>query len=475
MSSSFLNTFSFLRPQLSGQDHTLRLPDECLALIFQLLSTKDRNNSSIVSRRWYTIDRQSRYTLSISGFATLRDTASSIFSRFDSVTKLSLHFNRSSHCLSIGDDGITAVALHCSSLSDLELRNCHLITDAGIRSISKHCLKLKRISLHSCNFGPQGINSIIQHCSLLQDLSLSKFSRFSSPINGSKSLKIISLRYLYGGRALLPLISQSPNLKSLRIINCSGTWDKHLEEASLHANKIMDVLLEAIDVSDRGLRALSMQVNLETLWLADTHRCTDEGVISVIEKCKELKEIGIRKLKKVGEKSLVAIARKCVNLKLLALARVAVTGRSLVLVAQSCCSLESLLINGGKRIGDGEMMCVLAKCLGLRWLFIRGCPISDVLLDAIGKGCPKLEKLEIRKCARVTRKGVEELRGKRRGMSIDYVGIDEKDDEKVEDEEMQGERDEDIQEEEWGGSRLWLCLVAIWGFFVFILRKLLNR
>ncbi|KAJ0986758.1 hypothetical protein J5N97_005114 [Dioscorea zingiberensis] len=484
MPSSLLKPLSLLLrqppPPLSGHDHPntsmndhfLRLPDECLALIFQPLNTKERNTCSIVCRRWFTVERQTRHTLSLNAVAGLRDSAPAILSRFDSVTKLTLHFNRSCHFDGIGDDGIAVIALHCPILAELELRHCYLVTDAGLRAIPRHCTKLRRVSLHSCTFGAHGINSIIQGCTLLEELSISKFSRFSDAINGSKSLRTVSLRYIHGGRALLPLISQSPALQSLRIINCSGSWDKHLEEASVRANGLIDVLLEAIDVSDRALRALSAQVSLETLWLADTHRCTDEGVTAVVERCKKLKEIGIRKLRKVGEKSLVAIARRCVNLKLLALARVSLTGRSLILVAENCYSLESLLINGGKRIGDAEMVCVISKCSGLRWLFIRGCPISDVLVEAIAQGCPRLEKLEIRKCPGVTLMKVEELRERRRGIAIDYVGIEEKDEEK--DGGVQG-RNEEENLQRIRASKLRLGFLAIWSCIVFVLRKLFNK
>ncbi|CAI8613992.1 unnamed protein product [Vicia faba] len=71
-------------------DYISDLPDECLAIVFQSLSPGDRNQCSLVCRRWLTVEGQSRQRLSLNAKLDLLPMISSLFNRFDSVTKLAL-------------------------------------------------------------------------------------------------------------------------------------------------------------------------------------------------------------------------------------------------------------------------------------------------------------------------------------------------------------------------------------------------
>ncbi|PHU17947.1 F-box protein [Capsicum chinense] len=83
-------------PFLGNRDYTDDLPDECLALIFQCLSSGDQKKYSLVCRRWILVEGQSHQRLSLNIKVEILPHVPAMFSHFDSVTKLSLRCDRKS-------------------------------------------------------------------------------------------------------------------------------------------------------------------------------------------------------------------------------------------------------------------------------------------------------------------------------------------------------------------------------------------
>lgn len=194
------------------------LPDACLACIFQLLGSGDRKQCSLVCRRWLEIEGQSRHRLSLNAESELISVVPSLFSRFDSVTKLSLKCDRRS--VSIGDEGLILISQRCQNLTRLKLRSCRQVTDLGMISFAKNCKGLKRLSCGSCTFGAKGMNAILDNCSALEELSVKRLRGISDgagaaaaaaaePIGpglSASSLKLICLKDLYNAQCFGPLI-----------------------------------------------------------------------------------------------------------------------------------------------------------------------------------------------------------------------------------------------------------------------------
>ncbi|KAJ0817169.1 putative F-box domain-containing protein [Helianthus annuus] len=106
------------------------LPDTCLACIFQFLSSGDRKQCSLVCRRWLEIEGQSRHHLTLNVQSELVSVVMSLFSRFVSVTKLSLKCDRRS--VSIGDDGLVLISQRCRNLTRLKLRALPDCSNLGV-------------------------------------------------------------------------------------------------------------------------------------------------------------------------------------------------------------------------------------------------------------------------------------------------------------------------------------------------------
>lgn len=396
---------SIIKPEISQPDYTSCLPDECLALVFQFLNSGNRKRCALVCRRWMIVEGQNRYRLSLHARSDLITSIPSLFSRFDSVTKLSLKCDRRS--VSIGDEALVKISLRCRNLKRLKLRACRELTDVGMAAFAENCKDLKIFSCGSCDFGAKGVKAVLDHCSNLEELSIKRLRGFTDiapeligPGVAASSLKSICLKELYNGQCFGPVIVGAKNLRSLKLFRCSGDWDLLLQEMAVKDHGIVEIHLERMQVSDVALTAISNCSSLEILHLVKTPECTNFGLAAIAEKCKHLRKLHIDgwKANLIGDEGLVAVARFCSQLQELVLIGVNPTTLSLGMLAAKCLNLERLALCGCDTFGDPELSCIAAKCPALRKLCIKNCPISDVGIENLANGCPGLTKVKIKKC-----------------------------------------------------------------------------
>lgn len=409
-----------------GQDYSTELPDECLACIFQSLGPRDRKHCSLVCRRWLRIEGQSRHRLSLNAQSDLLPEISSLFSRFDAVTKLALKCDRRS--ASIGDEALILISLKCRNLMRLKLRACRELTDTGMEAFAKNCKSLRKLSCGSCTFGAKGMNAVLNNCSALEELSVKRLrgitdgaaAELIGPGVAASSLKTICLKELYNGHCFGPVIIGAKNLRTLKLLRCSGEWDKLFRVITERVSRLVEIHLERIQVSDAGLVAMSSCSDLEILHLVKTPECTNVGLGSVADRCRLLRKLHIDgwKANRIGDEGLIAVAKGCPNLQELVLIGVNPTKLSLESLASSCKNLERLALCGSDTVGDPEISCIAAKSVALKKLCIKTCPVSDQGLEAIAGGCPNLVKLKLKKCRGVTTEGVDWLKASRETLAV---------------------------------------------------------
>ncbi|KAL3514448.1 hypothetical protein ACH5RR_027165 [Cinchona calisaya] len=407
-------------------DYISNLPDECLACIFQSLSSGDRKRCSLVCRRWLLVEGQSRHRLSLNAQSELLTLIPSIFTRFDAVTKLALKCDRRS--ASIGDDALVLISQNCRKLTRLKLRACRELSDAGIAEFTKNCKNLKKLSCGSCNFGAKGMNAVLNNCPGLEELSVKRLRGIADgvaaepigPGAAAASLKTICLKELYNGQCFGPLIFGAKNLRTLKLFRCSGDWDKLLEVIADRVDGLVEMHLERLQVSDIGLVAIANCLNLEILHLVKTPECTNEGLKTLAENCKLLRKLHIDgwKTNRISDEGLIAVAKNCPNLQELVLIGVNPTRMSLEKLATGCQNLERLALCGSETVGDAELSCIAQKCIALRKLCIKSCPVSDHGMEALAGGCPNLVKVKVKKCRAVTSEGADWLRASRESLAV---------------------------------------------------------
>ncbi|KAK4262337.1 hypothetical protein QN277_027908 [Acacia crassicarpa] len=411
-------------------DYTADLPDDCLAGIFHFLSAGDRKRCSLVCRRWLRVDGQSRHRLSLHAPEGLQDFIPSLFDRFNLVTKLALRCDRRS--ASISDDVLILISLRCKNLTRLKLRGCREISEIGMTGLAKNCKALKKLSCGSCMFGTKGMNAIIDHCATLEELSVKRLrgvhdsAAVIGPGAAATSLKSICLKELVNGQNFAPLIVGSKKLRSLKLIGCLGDWDSTLEMVGNSNSDLTEIHLEKIQVSDVGLSGISNCLNLETLHIVKTPECSNIGLSCVAERCRLLRKVHIDgwRTNNIGDDGLIAIAKHCPNLQELVLICVYPASLSLTAIASNCKNLERLALCGIGSIGDAEIESIASKCVALKKLCIKGCPITNAGIEALALGCPNLVKIKVKKCKKVTGGIVKWLRERRGSLAFSFDEIE---------------------------------------------------
>ncbi|XP_027330713.1 F-box protein At1g47056-like [Abrus precatorius] len=407
-------------------DYISDLPNECLASVFQFLGSADRNRCSLVCRRWLQIEGQSRHRLSLNAQIELLPAIPSLFSRFDSVTKLALKCDRRS--VSIRDEALVLISERCPNLTRLKLRACRELTDAGMEAFAKNCKGLKKLSCGSCTFGSKGMNAVLDNCAALEELSVKRLrgitdAAAAEPIGpgvAASSLKTVCLKELYNGQCFGTLILGAKNLKTLKLFRCSGDWDRLFQLMADRVTNVVEVHLERLQISDVGLQAIANYSSLEILHLVKTLECSDIGLVAIAERCKLLRKLHIDgwKANRIGDEGLIAVAKGCPNLLELVLIGVNPTKSSLEMLASNCQNLERLALCGSDTVGDPEISCIAAKCVALKKLCIKSCPVSDKGMEALASGCPNLVKVKVKKCKAVTSEGGDWLRRTRGSVAV---------------------------------------------------------
>ncbi|CAK9134988.1 unnamed protein product [Ilex paraguariensis] len=425
---------SFSDGDIVDQDYISELPDECLAIIIQFLSSGDRKRCSLVCRRWLRVEGQNRQRLALSAQSELIHHIPSLFARFDSVTKLTLRCDRRS--ISISDDALILISLKCRNITRLKLRGCRELTDIGMAAFAQNCKKLRKFSCGSCMFGAKGMNALLDYCSSLEELSVKRLRGINEgfttePIGpgvAASSLKTLCLKELYNGQCFGPLIIGSKSLRTLNLLRCFGDWDSLLETITNRKNSLVEIHLERLQVSDIGVSAISNCSELEILHLVKTPECTDASIVAVAKHCKLLRKLHIDgwRTNRIGNVGLFSIAQYSANLQELVLIGVNPSFISIEAMVSNCRKLERLALCGSETIGDAEISCVAEKCVSLKKICIKGCPVSDLGIEAFAWGCPNLVKIKVKKCMGVTCEVADWLRMRRAllGVSLDVGEIE---------------------------------------------------
>lgn len=401
------------------EDLISNLPDECLALAFRKLEQGDLARCSLVCRRWMTVDADSRTHLILKANEDIGPILPPLLLRFVGLTKLVLKAEKGNP--SIDNEGLISIATHCTQLRKLKLKNCKQITDDGLDAFSKLCVDLRKFSCGSCGFGGRGLNALLQQCVTLEDLTIKRSIKAAhertpealSP--GGASLRRLCLKDQSTFHLWSALVAGSTRLETLILARNGGNWDRVLEAALLDGrlSELSQVYLERVQISDRGLQAISKCPKLEALVVVRANECTDAGLAAIAGGCPGLKRLHVEGWapSQLADPGLNALASQCRQLQELVLVGNSVTVASLRPLATICLSLERLTLCNSESLGDGEVACLAQGCPSLRRLCIKGCPrVTDLGVISLANGCPSLQKLKIRRCSQVSQQSISFLR-----------------------------------------------------------------
>ncbi|KAL5975851.1 Transcription factor COE2 [Asimina triloba] len=206
-------------------------------------------------------------------------------------------------------------------------------------------------------------------------------------------------------------------------------------------------------VSDEGLSEIANGCPmLEKLDLCQCPLISDKGLIAVAQNCPSLTELTIESCLKIGNGSLQAIARSCPKLRSISIKNCPLVGDQGVAALVSASAgltrikLEAVKITDvslavigyyGKAVEDlsiASLHCITERgfwALGhasglqkLKTFTITSCQgVTDLGLEAVGKGCPNLRQLHLRRCSLLSDQGLEAFA--KSGASLECLQLDE--------------------------------------------------
>ncbi|CAI5468979.1 unnamed protein product [Closterium sp. Yama58-4] len=421
------------RPQLAttAEDLTANLPDDCLVHVFRKLGTSDLARCSLVCRRWFMLDAETRPSMSLRATLEAAPDLASLFTRFTGVQKLVLKCER--NVMSIDDASLDTIARQCVYLRKLKLKNCRQITDDGMERFARACPELRKFSCGSCGFGLRGLNALLNGCIHLEDLTVKRSLHPSLPKDrvtqiphvsdslsppANLSLKRLCLKDQRQSHIWVPLLQATSRLETLILARNAGHWDQVLGSSlgEKLTPELSQIYVERVQITDKGLQCIGKCPKLEALVVVRTPECTDAGMAAVAAGCSGLKRLHVEGWAPghLGDPGLSAIARHCRQLQELLLVSHACTVSSLQLLASNCPSLERLTLCSGHNMGDPELATLAYSCSNLRRLCVKACnKVTDLGIYALANGCPSLQRLKVRRCPAVSAHSLSVLQEQR--------------------------------------------------------------
>ncbi|KAJ8899535.1 hypothetical protein K2173_018509 [Erythroxylum novogranatense] len=350
----------------SYDKHTsiMHLDDDCLAIIFQFIChSSDRESFGLTCHRWLNIQNRFRRSLqfqcsfSLQNLSSLSQTKLLVNSyhlnrllfRFQNLEHLSL-----SGCTELPDSGLAQLQFYGSELHSLHLDCCFGITDNGLSLVAISCSSLVIISLYRCNITDMGLETLANGCSALKLINLS-YCPFVSDVG---------LRALSQG---------CPQLQALKMSCCREITGAGLRGCS---PTLTFVDAESCKLKPEGIMGIVSGGGLEYLNVSGAGWWIHGGEFSPIGKgfASRLKILNIRMCRTVGDESIVIIASGCPLLQEWNLAvchEVRMPGWESI--GLNCNKLEKLHVNRCRNLCDRGLQALSNGCKRLLVLYMSQC------------------------------------------------------------------------------------------------------
>lgn len=174
-----------------------------------------------------------------------------------------------------------------------------------------------------------------------------------------------------------------------------------LDELSIYGNN-------ASKVTNFGLKAVSRGCSsLTSFTLLNLPSINDEGVVEIANECHLLEKLQLSHCPKISDKSLIAIANNCPNLTSLSIESCSnIKNEGLQAIGKKCPNLKSISIKNCPQIGDqGVASLVSSASYSLMKVKLHGLNVTDTCLAVIGHYGMALTELTLVDLPVVTEKG----------------------------------------------------------------------
>lgn len=341
------------------------LPDECLFEIFRHLhSARERSSCAGVSKRWLML------------LSTVR--------KAEICKSRSVLISQMVECSNVDQQK--------SESNEISVVNCDEDQEDESNGFLTRCLEGKKstdVRLAAIAVGTSGRGG------------LGKLS-----IRGSNSTRGVT------NLGLSAIAHGCPSLRTLSLWNVPSVGDEGLFEIARECH-----LLEKLDlchcpsISDKGLIAIAERcTNLTSLSIESCPKIGNEGLQAIGKLCSKLQAISIRDCPRVGDQGVSSLfaSSSCAITKV-KIQALNITDFSLAVIGHYGQAITHLTFSGLQNVSEKGFW-VMGSAQGLKkltLLTIASCRgMTDVSLEAMGKGIANLKQICIQKCCFVSDNGL---------------------------------------------------------------------
>ncbi|GMN23499.1 hypothetical protein TIFTF001_000140 [Ficus carica] len=345
--------------------------------------------------------------IDLSNATELNDSAAKAIAEAKNLERLKL-----ARCKSVTDIGIGCVAVGCKKLKSVCLRWCLRITDLGVGLIAMKCKEIQSLDLSYLPITEKCLPPILQlqhledlvleGCHGIDDDGLATLGPTSKSIkmidvSNCQNLSHIGLSSLTNGaESLEQLILANGPAVTTDLAKCLGQF-----------SVLRSIRLDGCLVTCSGIKAIgNWNSSLVELSFSKCSGLTDECLVFLAQRHKELKKLDITCCRKITCASIDGVTKSCTSLTFLKMESCSLVPKEAFLfIGQRCSLLEELDVTDNEI--DDEGLKAISRCSKLRSLKLGIClNITDNGLVHVGNGCPKLKELDLYRCSGITDTGV---------------------------------------------------------------------
>ncbi|KAG6621550.1 hypothetical protein I3842_Q019800 [Carya illinoinensis] len=349
------------------------LPEECLFEIFRRLPEgKERSSCACVSKRWLMLLSNIRKAENCKEVSASNDV--------DMVT--------SDEDPDLESDGYLSRCLDGKKATDIRL--------AAIAVGTRARGGLGKLSIRGNN-SPRGVT----------DLGLSAVA------HGCPSLKVLSLwnTFSVGDDGLSEIAKGCHLLEKLDLCHCPSISNKGLIAIAENCPNLIALNIESCsNIGNEGLQAIGRScTKLQIVSVKDCPLVRDHGISSLLSSALVLSKVKLQSLN-ITDFSLAVIGhygQAITNLVLGGLQNVSEKGFWVMGIAQGLQKLASLSVTSCRGVTDVSLEAIGKGCINLKQMCLRKCCfVSNDGLVAFAKAAGSLESLQLEECNRVSQLGV---------------------------------------------------------------------
>ncbi|CAL5088688.1 unnamed protein product [Urochloa decumbens] len=397
-------------------------------IIKRITRLTDLNSLSLVSKMFYTVESENRYSICVGcGLYPAKLAMASLCSRFPNLCKVEINYSgwTAENGLQLDNQGLSVLATCCRSLTDLTLSLCSNINDSGLCSLA-HCNKLRCLKFNTVpGISSAGLFTVAVGCKSLSALRL---------IGLEKVANVNWLEYLGSKGSLEELVVVAcKGISQYDLLKFGRGWMK-LQKFEFDEVKGRYEIEQPHDPSHMAQYQYKYDFcceSLKVLTLARIVTLPEIGLRFFLSNCKSLEKLSLHYVVGIYDSDMITLSHSCSNLRSLSLrltplfiggleardCRTPLTDDSLKALALSCPMLETVELTffACEPMYPSEISFTQNGVL----MLIRSCPIRDLILTGANffndegmkalSSAQYLETLELMDCVATTDIGMRFL------------------------------------------------------------------